>query len=73
MMSNNKRIAYARITSKDILYSIVDEETGKDCAKVKTVFLKVTGCLSSLPAGGMGWRGERGQGGQGQGEAGISY
>lgn len=41
MMSNNKRIAYARIPSKDILYSIVDEEMGKDCAKVKTVFLKV--------------------------------
>lgn len=41
MMSNSKRIAYARIPSKDILYSIVDEEMGKDCAKVKTVFLKV--------------------------------
>lgn len=41
MMSNNKRIAYARIPSKDILYSIVEEETGKDCGKVKTVFLKV--------------------------------
>lgn len=41
MMSNNKRIAYSRIPSKDILYSIVDEETGKDCCKVKGVFLKV--------------------------------
>ncbi|KFQ13117.1 Otoferlin, partial [Leptosomus discolor] len=41
MMSNNKRIAYARVPSKDILYSIVDEEMGKDCAKVKTIFLKV--------------------------------
>uniref|UniRef100_A0A8C4HRH6 Otoferlin n=1 Tax=Dicentrarchus labrax TaxID=13489 RepID=A0A8C4HRH6_DICLA len=40
MMSNNKRVAYARIPSKDILYSIVDEETGKDCGKVKAVFLK---------------------------------
>lgn len=45
MMSNNKRIAYARVPSKDILYSIVDEEMGKDCAKVKTVFLKVCACL----------------------------
>uniref|UniRef100_A0A663MES3 Otoferlin n=1 Tax=Athene cunicularia TaxID=194338 RepID=A0A663MES3_ATHCN len=43
MMSNNKRIAYARVPSKDILYSIVDEEMGKDCAKVKTVFLKLPG------------------------------
>lgn len=41
MMSNNKRIAYARVPSKDILYSIVDEEMGKDCGKVKAVFLKV--------------------------------
>lgn len=46
MMSNNKRIAYARIPSKDILYSIVDEETGKDCGKVKAVFLKVRSSLS---------------------------
>ncbi|XP_027562918.1 otoferlin-like, partial [Neopelma chrysocephalum] len=40
MMSNNKRVAYARIPSKDLLHSVVDEEMGKDCAKVKTVFLK---------------------------------
>ncbi|KAM3603302.1 uncharacterized protein V6R79_020111 [Siganus canaliculatus] len=43
MMSNNKRVAYARIPSKDILYSAVDEETGKDCGKVKAVFLKLPG------------------------------
>lgn len=46
MMSNNKRVAYARIPSKDILYSIVDEETGKDCGKVKAVFLKVRSFVS---------------------------
>uniref|UniRef100_A0A3Q1IH20 Otoferlin n=1 Tax=Anabas testudineus TaxID=64144 RepID=A0A3Q1IH20_ANATE len=51
MMSNNKRIAYARIPSKDILYSIVDEETGKDCGKVKAVFLKLPGKKSFGPAG----------------------
>uniref|UniRef100_A0A8C7CX32 Otoferlin n=1 Tax=Oncorhynchus kisutch TaxID=8019 RepID=A0A8C7CX32_ONCKI len=43
MMSNNKRIAYARVPSKDILYSGVDEETGKDCGKVKTIFFKLPG------------------------------
>ncbi|XP_058611291.1 otoferlin isoform X14 [Onychostoma macrolepis] len=43
MISNNKRIAYARIPSKDILYSIVDEEMGKDCGKVKAVFLRLPG------------------------------
>ncbi|XP_064267534.1 otoferlin isoform X2 [Passer domesticus] len=51
MMSNNKRVAYARIPSKDILYSIVDEEMGKDCAKVKTVFLKLPGKRGFGPAG----------------------
>ncbi|XP_074471834.1 otoferlin isoform X9 [Sebastes fasciatus] len=51
MMSNNKRIAYARIPSKDILYSIVDEETGKDCSKVKAVFLKLPGKKGFGPAG----------------------
>ncbi|XP_042359531.1 otoferlin [Plectropomus leopardus] len=51
MMTNNKRIAYARIPSKDILYSIVDEETGKDCSKVKAVFLKLPGKKGFGPAG----------------------
>uniref|UniRef100_A0A8D0N6G3 C2 domain-containing protein n=1 Tax=Sus scrofa TaxID=9823 RepID=A0A8D0N6G3_PIG len=43
MMSNNKRIAYARVPSKDLLFSVVEEELGKDCAKVKTLFLKLPG------------------------------
>uniref|UniRef100_A0A8C9MCY4 Otoferlin n=1 Tax=Panthera tigris altaica TaxID=74533 RepID=A0A8C9MCY4_PANTA len=34
MMNNNKRTAYARVPSKDLLFSIVEEELGKDCAKV---------------------------------------
>ncbi|XP_020570142.1 otoferlin isoform X4 [Oryzias latipes] len=51
MMSNNKRIAYARIPSKDILYSTVEEETGKDCGKVKAAFLKLPGKKSFGPAG----------------------
>ncbi|XP_058234536.1 otoferlin isoform X1 [Hemibagrus wyckioides] len=51
MISNNKRIAYARIPSKNILYSIVDEEMGKDCGKVKAVFLRLPGKKSFGPAG----------------------
>ncbi|XP_021552985.1 otoferlin isoform X3 [Neomonachus schauinslandi] len=43
MMSNNKRIAYARVPSKDLLFSVVEEELGKDCAKIKTLFLKLPG------------------------------
>lgn len=50
MMSNNKRVAYARVPSKDLLFSIVEEELGKDCAKVQTLFLKV-------PEGEQDWRG----------------
>ncbi|KAM7078247.1 otoferlin isoform 2-T2 [Molossus nigricans] len=52
MMSNNKRIAYARVPSKDLLFSLVEEELGKDCAKVKTLFLKLPG---KRGFGSMGW------------------
>lgn len=41
MFSNNKRVAYARISAQNVLYSVVEEEKGKDCAKIQTVFLKV--------------------------------
>uniref|UniRef100_A0A8D2PYS7 C2 domain-containing protein n=1 Tax=Zosterops lateralis melanops TaxID=1220523 RepID=A0A8D2PYS7_ZOSLA len=37
MLSNNRRVAYARIPAQNILYSVVEEEKGKDCAKIQTV------------------------------------
>ncbi|XP_006028532.1 fer-1-like protein 6 [Alligator sinensis] len=43
MLSNNKRVAYARISAKDILYSPVAEQRGKNCGKIKTHFLKLPG------------------------------
>ncbi|NWI09601.1 FR1L4 protein, partial [Crypturellus soui] len=43
MLSNNKRVAYARIPAQNVLYSVVEEEKGKDCAKIQTIFLKVPG------------------------------
>ncbi|NWS41488.1 FR1L4 protein, partial [Probosciger aterrimus] len=43
MLSNSKRVAYARIPAQNILYSVVEEEKGKDCAKIQTVFMKVPG------------------------------
>uniref|UniRef100_A0A6I8N4Q4 Fer-1 like family member 6 n=1 Tax=Ornithorhynchus anatinus TaxID=9258 RepID=A0A6I8N4Q4_ORNAN len=43
MLSNNKRVAYVRIPSKDLLYSPIREQRGKDCAKIKTHFLKPPG------------------------------
>ncbi|XP_058131978.1 fer-1-like protein 6 [Dasypus novemcinctus] len=48
MLSNNKRVAYARITSKDLLYSPIKEQMGKHCGKIKTHFLKLPG---KRPAG----------------------
>ncbi|NWW15204.1 FR1L4 protein, partial [Falcunculus frontatus] len=43
MLSKNRRVAYARIPAQNILYSVVEEEKGKDCAKIQTVFMKVPG------------------------------
>ncbi|TMS21639.1 Otoferlin [Larimichthys crocea] len=51
MISNGKRIAYARVPSKDILFSNTEEETGKDCGKVKTLFLRIPGKKGFGPAG----------------------
>ena len=41
LISNNKRMAYHRIQAKDIVFSIVDEERGKECATVQTILMKV--------------------------------
>uniref|UniRef100_A0AAY5KMF9 C2 domain-containing protein n=1 Tax=Esox lucius TaxID=8010 RepID=A0AAY5KMF9_ESOLU len=37
---NNKRVAYARISARDLLYSANPEERGRDCGKIQTLFLK---------------------------------
>ncbi|NXN19798.1 FR1L4 protein, partial [Indicator maculatus] len=42
MLSNNRRVAYARVPAQNILYSVVEEEKGKDCAKIQTVFMKAS-------------------------------
>lgn len=41
IISGGKRQAYKRIPARDVIYSIVDEESGKDCARVQTILLKV--------------------------------
>ncbi|XP_068119730.1 fer-1-like protein 4 [Hyperolius riggenbachi] len=46
MFSNNKRVAYARIPAQNILYSVVEEEKGKDCGKITTVYFKIPGSYS---------------------------
>lgn len=43
LLSNNKRVAYARVPARDILYSPAPEEKGHHCGKIKTLFFKVSG------------------------------
>ncbi|XP_064604472.1 otoferlin-like [Liolophura sinensis] len=52
MVFGQKRIAYQRILAKDIIYSVVDEEKGKNCGKVITLLLKLPGKKAS---GQSGW------------------
>ncbi|XP_050031171.2 otoferlin [Dermacentor andersoni] len=40
MISGGKRVAYHRIPARDLIYSIIEEETGKFCGRVQTLFLK---------------------------------
>ncbi|XP_048878815.1 fer-1-like protein 4 [Brienomyrus brachyistius] len=43
MMSGGKRVAFARIPSHTILFSLVEEEKGKDCGKITTIYMKTPG------------------------------
>jgi hypothetical protein len=47
MVSNGKRVAYQRIMARHLIYSVADEECGKFCSKVHTMFLKV--CFLYFP------------------------
>ncbi|XP_078395891.1 fer-1-like protein 6, partial [Cetorhinus maximus] len=43
MLSGNKRVAYVRIPAKDILHSEKEDEKGKNCGKIQSLFLKLPG------------------------------
>ncbi|XP_069388583.1 fer-1-like protein 6 isoform X2 [Paralichthys olivaceus] len=43
LLSNNKRVAYARVRARDLLFSSSREARGKDCGKIITLFLKPPG------------------------------
>ncbi|XP_013770780.1 fer-1-like protein 6 [Pundamilia nyererei] len=43
LLSNNKRVAYARVRTRDLLYSSRQEARGINCGKVITLFLKPPG------------------------------
>uniref|UniRef100_A0AAR5QCF9 C2 domain-containing protein n=2 Tax=Dendroctonus ponderosae TaxID=77166 RepID=A0AAR5QCF9_DENPD len=51
IICGGKRQAYQRIPARDIVYSIVDEESGKYCGRVRSIFLKLPGKKSSGPSG----------------------
>lgn len=42
LLSGNKRLAYVRIPAYSILFSLVEEQRGRDCGKVSTLYMKVT-------------------------------
>ncbi|XP_040913171.1 fer-1-like protein 6 isoform X2 [Toxotes jaculatrix] len=43
MLSNNKRVAYARVRARDLLFSSREEARGIHCGKIITLFLKPPG------------------------------
>ncbi|XP_029967575.1 fer-1-like protein 6 isoform X2 [Salarias fasciatus] len=43
LLSNNKRVAYARIRTRDLLFSSSEEARGVHCGKIITLFLKPPG------------------------------
>ncbi|KAF5301719.1 hypothetical protein FQA39_LY10650 [Lamprigera yunnana] len=51
LISGGRRQAYHRIPARSIIYSIVDEERGKACGKVQTMFLKLPGKKAMGPTG----------------------
>lgn len=47
LLSNNKRVAYARVRARDLLFSSSAEAQGVHCGKVLTLFLKPPGKRTS--------------------------
>ncbi|KAM3608068.1 uncharacterized protein V6R79_018520 [Siganus canaliculatus] len=43
LLSNNKRVAYARVRARDVLFSSIPEARGIYCGKIMTLFLKPPG------------------------------
>nr|XP_021335523.1 fer-1-like protein 4 [Danio rerio] len=43
MLSGGRRVAYARIPAPSVLFSLVEEEKGKDCGKITAVYMKTPG------------------------------
>ncbi|KAI4500926.1 hypothetical protein M0802_004137 [Mischocyttarus mexicanus] len=51
VISSGRRVAYQRISCRELIYSIVDEECGRNCGKIQTMFLKLPGKKRFGPSG----------------------
>uniref|UniRef100_A0A3B4VIG5 Fer-1-like protein 4 n=1 Tax=Seriola dumerili TaxID=41447 RepID=A0A3B4VIG5_SERDU len=47
LLSGSKRLAYVRIPAHSILFSLVEEQRGRDCGKVTTLYMKSPGGSAS--------------------------
>ncbi|KAM5245575.1 LOW QUALITY PROTEIN: fer-1-like protein 4 [Ctenodactylus gundi] len=45
MFSGQRRVACARIPAQDVLFSVVEEERGRDCGKIQSLLLTVPGAV----------------------------
>ncbi|XP_073930735.1 fer-1-like protein 4 isoform X1 [Castor canadensis] len=43
MLSGQHRVAFARIPAQDVLFSVVEEERGRDCGKIQSLLLTAPG------------------------------
>ncbi|XP_063373993.1 otoferlin-like [Cydia amplana] len=49
LLSNGSRVAHAKITPGDVIYSVTPEQSGRRCGKIQTVYLKPIKCLHHHP------------------------
>uniref|UniRef100_A0A3B5ASK2 Fer-1-like protein 4 n=1 Tax=Stegastes partitus TaxID=144197 RepID=A0A3B5ASK2_9TELE len=47
LLSGNKRLAYVRIPAHSIMFSLVEEQRGRDCGRVTTLYMKSPGGAAS--------------------------
>ncbi|XP_067442564.1 fer-1-like protein 4 [Thunnus thynnus] len=47
LLSGSKRLAYVRIPAYSILFSMVEDQRGRDCGRVTTLYMKSPGCAAS--------------------------
>ncbi|XP_029287824.1 LOW QUALITY PROTEIN: fer-1-like protein 4 [Cottoperca gobio] len=47
LLSGSKRLAYVRIPAYSILFSLVEEQRGRDCGRVTTLYMKSPGSSAS--------------------------